>query len=411
MLAMCTGSELHCFPPTSMISGGERSKKDMTILSLNNDVLLVMLSYLERHDLSMTMKTCKALHELCVPVILRAPLTLSPENLISFRQFICATACDRGRYLRGIHLEWGSMKPYVVVQKQAIVDILGSSPRLQSLSIQSLACLEYSGNDAADTLNNIPALRRLRLAEITDHGWTVLSKVRFPLTHLDIATLRTTHTGFDGIPNVAQWADTLEGLSLNWCICRDISTSFPRLRRLRMNILPTVDIGSLLSSLPMLQSLRLEYAATFGYPALAVQIHERNVLIQSRLAILPPIEEPILDTRTLYMLAPQFPVCTLWLTNLNDLFVGRDAIPDILQTLSPRQIRIGTMMVSILSYIGPNFLTPASKHLTHLAIGLSLYYHLPINVAWDKLQVFLRSSHQLISRTHSHCDGNRNSCS
>ncbi|OJT11472.1 hypothetical protein TRAPUB_12024 [Trametes pubescens] len=216
----------------------------MQLLDLNVDVLLHISRFQTRTDISRLTRTCRSLHEILAPTILKGLVILTGLNLASFSQFMHLDSTGRrtGRdlfpFLRTLRLYLlpdFSRSISLGESIQAFTDILKHCTHLASLALYHPSIAFTSAQLRLALSAPLPDLQDIALEGITIDCWDALADVASPLRTVNLTM--STYTGEDiahanPLPLLQFHRSTLTTLTLTRVSLGDVAVPFPSVRRL-----------------------------------------------------------------------------------------------------------------------------------------------------------------------------------
>ncbi|KAI0698690.1 hypothetical protein C8Q76DRAFT_244351 [Earliella scabrosa] len=252
--------------------------------SLGPDILLVLLEHLPQSDVSLMMKTSKALYAAGLRPLLRHGVTLKNEALLtSFCQFILRDVSTRAPLVRKLYVNYTiesnydeddidedededdedadneSEDPPAPSQGlRLLISVLSSTSKLEDLSMDS--CEEFLQREKGlfKAITALKSLRRLQLASIEERAAALVDEVKSSLVEIDLfCHSEEADESNNPVPIVKRHAGTLEKLSASYVQLDDLDTQFPKLRALALRVISDFQTATLRQAFPNLKYLEL----------------------------------------------------------------------------------------------------------------------------------------------------------
>ncbi|PIL27850.1 hypothetical protein GSI_11004 [Ganoderma sinense ZZ0214-1] len=249
--------------------------------ALNWDILLYMVTFLSRPDVSSLMKTSHEFYELGLRELFRDPVELRANNVQSLHKCLhIGKSNPRSHYLRDVtmsctlsHLPPVSRESNVSME-QLLCDILQNASRLRKLRFDwGAASLSGSFSVVMPTLH---CLEELYMPLVSQELWDSIKGLRAPIRKLAVHFGPTNHLPFltaDPVSLLEPFQSTLEELDLAVVQCEDMSVVYPAVQKLSLadcyygRTRGGIDIGPVMCAFPNVVDFSL--SAAKAQPALS----------------------------------------------------------------------------------------------------------------------------------------------
>ncbi len=249
--------------------------------ALNWDVLLHMVTFLSRPDVSSLMKSSHELYELGLRQLFRDPVELRANSFQSLHACLrIGTSHPRSRYLRDVAMSCTlSHLPLLlrdghVSMEQLLCDILQNACCLRTLKLDwGAASLSGSFSVVMPTLH---CLEEVHMPLVTQELWDSIKGLRAPIRKLVAQFGPTSHHPFlpaDPVSLLESFQSTLEELDLAVIQCEDASVVYPVVRKLSLadcyygRTQGAIDIGPVMRAFP--NAVDFSLSAAKAQPALS----------------------------------------------------------------------------------------------------------------------------------------------
>lgn len=221
------------------------SSTTMLLPDLNLDVLLHINAFLVLSETSQLPRTCRSLHDVLAHVLLKGPITLHRDRIISLRRFMLqGSRCgdepdDKSRdmfpFLRTLIIVTGSTStgsPSPSESAQALNDILHRSRGLISLAVPYVSMTFTPQQLRMALAASLPALEHVDLGGITADYRDALADVDSP--HLRTVQLSSSHSDVNLIPLLQYHRLLITTLTLSSAALGDLEMPLPSVRELSL---------------------------------------------------------------------------------------------------------------------------------------------------------------------------------
>ncbi|KAI0336615.1 hypothetical protein GY45DRAFT_1341687 [Cubamyces sp. BRFM 1775] len=250
-----------------------------------------VVTFLPRQDLSRLMKTCRALHAVALRELLRDPVELRADNILSFyaciqggvdfqralylRELVVSCSLSRPRYLSHNHTERGDCEQTATL----LACILQNAHQLKRLKLDwAAAGYSHYLRGASSMLSN---LEELTVPFVSQGLLDDLAHLCAPLRRIS-AQFGAMHGSsvVDPLPLLERFRTTLEDIDLSGVQFCDGSTQYPAVHRLSLAdcysefLLGGIDIAPLCQSFPNISEL--SFSAARVHPEAMQWLDGRN---------------------------------------------------------------------------------------------------------------------------------------
>ncbi|KAH9887300.1 hypothetical protein C8Q73DRAFT_259725 [Cubamyces lactineus] len=255
----------------------DATRRQSCLNILNWDVLVHMVTFLPRQDLSRLMKTCRAFHAVALREFLHDPIELRADNILSFyaciqggqdfqralflRELVVSCSLSRPRYRSHDRTERGDCEQMA----QLLTHILQNARLLKKLRLD-WAAAGYSRylHEASPTL---VSLEELTIPFVSQSLWDDLEQLHAPLRRIcaQFGPMLGSPV-VDPLPLLERFQATLQDVDLSGVQFCDGSTQYPAVRRLSLSdcysdfLLGGVDVAPLRRSFPNISELSFSAA-------------------------------------------------------------------------------------------------------------------------------------------------------
>ena len=246
---------------------------ETSLNALTWDVLLHVVTFLTRPDVSSLMKTSHEFYELCLRQLFRDPVDLRANNIQSLHTCLhIGTSHPRSHYLRDVTMSCtlSHLPPSRdgdVSMEQLLCDILRDASRLRRLRLDwGAASLSGSFSVVIPTLHN---LEEVYLPLVSQELWDSIRGLRAPIRKLTAQFGPTNNLPFlpaDPVSLLDSFQSTLEDVDLAVIQCEDGSAVYPVVRKLSLadcyygRTRGGIDIGPVMRAFPNVVDFSLSAA-------------------------------------------------------------------------------------------------------------------------------------------------------
>ena len=250
------------------------------LYALNWDVLLHMVTFLPRSDISSLMKTSREFYELGLRELFYDPVELRANNIQSLHTCLrIGTSQPRSHYLRDVTMSCTlSHLPLSrdghIPMEQLLRDVLQNATRLRRLRFDwGAASLSESFSVIMPTLH---CLEEVYMPLVSQELWDSIKGLRAPIRKLTARFGPTNHPSFltaDPVTLLESFQSTLEELDLAVVQCEDTSVVYPAVQKLSLadcyygRTRGGIDIGPVMRAFPNVVDFSL--SAAKAQPALS----------------------------------------------------------------------------------------------------------------------------------------------
>ncbi|KAI0646635.1 hypothetical protein C8Q79DRAFT_909951 [Trametes meyenii] len=212
---------------------------------LNWDVLLDIMTFLPRQDLSRLMRACRAFHTAGLKQLLSYPIEIRADNLISLHTCVVSGETQRALLLRELTINCSLSRPRQMFcysptrahcnsTDRLLADILREARHLRKLDLDwAAAGLSSYLRDAASALVD---LQELRVPFVSQALWDDLGGMHAPLRRLSMQLGPMSNAPVtDPIPLLERFRSTLEDVRISGVHFEDASTTYPSVRKLSLS--------------------------------------------------------------------------------------------------------------------------------------------------------------------------------
>ncbi|OCH84069.1 hypothetical protein OBBRIDRAFT_453352 [Obba rivulosa] len=343
--------------------------RESALDTLNYDVIYSIVVILSRNDLLSLMRTCRAMHNECMKVLLRSDINLQdPATVSKFCTCVLKEAGTRGPLLRSVSV---SLIWKHIVRKEDVVplcDVLMHAENLQRLSILHTQILRALPSDAlAAALSNLTNLKVLEVRGAHLLATGVLRSMCSPLSQLTLNWDGQTSWEGAGMDMITFCSPSLQILCLTEVLPLPPSRiTFPSLHTLSfIRPSPAADTIALIRSCPNIRSLKCQ--------AMTVRVSEAEVLRKRHYREHANLRWPHLDhvradLPDLYQFALRQPIRRLE-TTINGLSEhGILCLTAVLTDTQPTHLQLHVQVASSHEYVFFEDLLKAATRLRYLKL-------------------------------------------
>lgn len=255
-------------------------------MSLNFDIIFLIMSFLHISDLLSVMITCRELHTYGIRRLISSGIHLEGSRFIKFCHFMLNNPSARFAFLHKLSFgvaahHFGDMDN-PIRNISLITQVLSRTPHLHTLLVSHFdALLAFSGKFIQSSFAGLTSLKRLHIHNLGMDGRDIFQQIR-PLLHIEIRFSRKIFE-IDPLTLLAESSSSLESLELWYCSFRQQGeVHFPRVTVLKLHYCNYHDIRPLTAAFPNLRELYVSYEANSGQPMEMYRYHDQNRSYQLR---------------------------------------------------------------------------------------------------------------------------------
>lgn len=222
-------------------------------MRLHFDILVLLISHLDRTDLLSLMQVCRSLHSALVPQLLRLhPTIRRTKQLMSFCQFILTDVPMRFRYLQRLSLAISYVwSPRI---SEMLLEVFRHAIHLEELGVLDCGFLEGD----PELLSAIAALTNIKTLCIrypTKVARDLLMRMQSQIIRVDVSFSKVARHRLDPVDLLSNCRDTVTTLCMSLPRFGDIDIQFPALTKLALKCHQCLRTFPLVSAYPNVRDL------------------------------------------------------------------------------------------------------------------------------------------------------------